>query len=141
MINQIKEDMKQAMRDKDKVKLSTLRMLITTLENERINKKVDELEQDDVYTCINRNLKQLDQEVEAIIKADRELGTQEEQRKILQSYLPLQLGEEEIRQYVQQVMDAEEPVTVTFGQLMKALSDLKGMADMKIVSKVAKEMF
>lgn len=141
MINQIKADMKQAMKDKNKVKLSTLRMLITTLDNERIKLKVEELSEDAILTCINRNLKQLDQEIESVKNAGRELGTQLEQKEVLMSYLPKQLTEEEVTLIVRQAVIEVKSEGENFGGVMKRLSGLKGQADMKLVSKIAKEKF
>lgn len=139
MITQIKNDMKQAMKDKDKAKLSTLRMLLATIETERIKLKV-ELSNDDVITCINRNLKQIDQEIESLEGADRDISSQEKQKEVLMSYLPKQLSEQEVKEAVEVVVLLQKINGGNFGSVMKALSaDLKGKADMGLVSKIAKQ--
>jgi uncharacterized protein len=141
MINQIKEDIKQAMRDRDKVRLSTLRMLMSTMDNERIKLRVDELNEEQSITCINRNLKQLDQEIESLIKANRNFADALLQYEILHEYLPQQLSEEEIRENVAGIVTIVKTEGGKFGDVMKSLSVLKGKADMKLVSKIAKELF
>jgi uncharacterized protein len=140
LINQIKADMKQAMRNKDKVTLSTLRMLLATIDNERIKLKRD-LTDDDVITCINRNLKQLMQEIDSLADANRSIDNQLEQRAILVDYLPKQLTEEEVRALVREAVIEVKLEGGNFGQVMKQLSDLKGKADMKFVSSLAREKF
>jgi uncharacterized protein len=138
MINKIKNDMKEAMKNKEKVKLSTLRMLLSTLENERIKLQVEELSNDDVITCINRNLKQLEQEIESLVNASRSIDSQLEQKQVLVSYLPEQLTEDEIRKEVAHAVNL-----VAKGEIknpMQYLSQkLKGKADMKLVSQIVKE--
>jgi uncharacterized protein len=141
MISQIKEDMKQAMKDKNKVKLSTLRMLLATLENERIKLKVEELNEEQIITCINRNLKQLGQEIDSLTGASRDIDNQLKQKEVLMSYLPEQLTEEEIRYIVIELSEMVKTYGGNFGELMKKLSSLKGEADMRLVSKIAKEVF
>ncbi|EOO11296.1 GatB/YqeY domain-containing protein [Bacillus cereus] len=138
MIKTIKDDMKQAMRDKNKVKLSTLRMLIASTEKERIASKVEELSSEAVITCINRELKAIGQEIEGLVLAGRDTSSQEEQKEILMEYLPKQLTEEEIAEKVREAT-ATAP---NMGLAMKQLSaELKGKADMSLVSKLVKEAF
>ena len=140
LIQQIKEDIKQAMRDKEKVKLSTLRMLLSTIETERGKKGISTIEdfsQDEIIGFINRNIKQLDQEIDSILTAERDPASQYEQRTILQAYLPKQLTDEEIIAAVAKVIQEAENV----GQAMKLLSSLRGKADMKKVSQFVKEGF
>ncbi|MGG1146903.1 GatB/YqeY domain-containing protein [Bacillus wiedmannii] len=138
MIKTIKEDMKQAMRDKNKVKLSTLRMLIASTEKERIASKVEELSSEAVITCINREIKAIGQEIDGLVLAGRDTSAQEEQKAILMEYLPKQLTKEEIAEKVREVT-ATAP---NMGLAMKQLSaELKGKADMSLVSKLVKEAF
>ncbi|PFT50891.1 MULTISPECIES: GatB/YqeY domain-containing protein [Bacillus cereus group] len=138
MIKTIKEDMKQAMRDKNKIKLSTLRMLIASTEKERIASKVEELSSEAVITCINREIKAIGQEIDGLVLAGRDTSSQEEQKAILMEYLPKQLTEDEIAEKVREVT-ATAP---NMGLAMKQLSaELKGKADMSLVSKLVKEAF
>ncbi|MDM5370444.1 GatB/YqeY domain-containing protein [Bacillus bombysepticus] len=138
MLKTIKDDMKQAMRDKNKTKLSTLRMLIASTEKERIASRVEELSSEAVITCINREIKAIGQEIDGLVLAGRDTSAQEEQKAILMEYLPKQLTEEEI---IEKVREATATAP-NMGLAMKQLSaELKGKADMSLVSKLVKEAF
>lgn len=142
MINKIKEDLKRAMKDKDKEKLSALRMLLSTIDAERSKQGVDSIEDfsdDQVIVFINRNLKQLFQEINSLENANRDYSAQEKQKEVLQSYLPRQLNEEEISQEIEKAIGEIVATGGNFGLLMKSLSVLKGKADMGLVSKLAKQ--
>lgn len=142
LITQIQSDTKQALLNKEKAKLSTLRLLIADLEKEKVTLKlstVSELKDEQVTTVINRSIKKLDKEIESYIAVGRGVESQESEKKVLQSYLPEQLSEAEIREIVKHSFDL-----VTRGEIknpMKYLSQrLKGRADMKLVSEIAKEL-
>jgi uncharacterized protein len=145
MIKRIKDDMKQAMKDKNKEKLSTLRMLLATIETERGKQgleSIGDFTDEQVIGFINRNLKQLGQEIESLIKAGRNIDPQLQQVEFLKEYLPKQLTDEEIAKEVElAIADVRAEAGNNFGLLMKHLSGLKGKADMSIVSKLAKEMW
>lgn len=145
MIVQIKNDIKQAMKDKDKEKLSTLRMLLSTIDTERGKQglaSIEDFTDEQVIGFINRNLKQLGQEIDSLVKADRNIDSQLLQSEILKTYLPKQMTEEEITEAIEQAIgEVRAEAGNNFGLLMKHLSDLKGKADMSIVSKLAKEMW
>jgi uncharacterized protein len=144
-VDDIKKDMVQAMKDKNETAKSTLRMLLATLENEKVQQKlkhVSELSSDQVITCINRNIKQIDQEMEHLKNADRDTSNQEQQQAILVSYLPKQLTEEELEQRVDEIVKATKMAGGNFGLAMKEISaKLKGQADMKKATQLAKGMF
>ncbi|EPC8411052.1 GatB/YqeY domain-containing protein [Bacillus thuringiensis] len=134
----IKNDMIQAMKDKDKVKVVALRMLLATFEKERIALKVPELNEDQIITCINREIKAIDQEIEGLVKAGRSTLDQEYQKTVLQAYLPKQLTQEEVVALITEVVGR----TSNMGMAMKELTpQLKGKADMKQVSQLVKEAF
>jgi uncharacterized protein len=145
MITTIKNDMKQALKDKNKEKLSTLRMLLSTIDTERSKQglaNVEDFTDEQVIGFINRNLKQLGQEIDSLVKADRDTGSQLRQVEFLMEYLPKQLTEEEIVEAVEQAIgEVRAEAGNNFGLLMKHLSSLKGKADMALVSKTAKEMW
>ncbi|HHB2481383.1 TPA: GatB/YqeY domain-containing protein [Bacillus cereus] len=134
----IKNDMIQAMKNKDKVKVVALRMLLATFEKERIALKVPELNEDQIITCINREIKAIDQEIEGLVNAGRSTTDQEYQKTVLQAYLPKQLTQDEVVALVTEVVGR----TANMGMAMKELTpQLKGKADMKQVSQLVKEAF
>ncbi len=142
MITQIKNDIKQAMKDKDKVKLSTLRMLLSTIETERSKKVIESVEDfsnDDIIGLINRNIKSINQEIDSLISANRDYSKQEQEKLVLLSYLPKQLTTEEVLNEIAHAIKLVENGEVK--NPMQYLSQkLKGKTDMKTVSNLLKEI-
>ncbi|EGI0438595.1 GatB/YqeY domain-containing protein [Listeria monocytogenes] len=71
LLDKLNEDMKQAMRDKEKEKLSVIRMLKAALQNEAIHQGVKDLTPDDEVTVISRELKQRRDSLAEFDKAGR----------------------------------------------------------------------
>lgn len=140
LINKIQNDTKQAMLNKEKAKLSTLRLLIAKLEKTKVALKlsnVNELTDEQVQSVINKNIKELDKEMESYIAVGRTTESQETEKEVLLSYLPKQLTKQEITDIVKEVMIVNE----SLGMVMAELSSrLKGKADMKLVSQIVKEL-
>lgn len=139
LILQIKKDIVQAMRDKDKAKLSTLRMLVATIEKKQIESKggLTDLE---VIESIGKNLKQLNQEIEALVNANRETTSQKIEKELLLSYLPQQLTEAELQSEVDVIVGLTKSQGQSMGVAMGiASTQFKGRADMKLVSKLVRE--
>lgn len=143
LVDSIKKDSIQAMKEKDKFKLSVLRLLIAEFEKERILKTVDELTEEQVLSVINRQVKKLEKEKEAYEKAGILSDAQDKEKEILLRYLPVQLSEEDIRSFVSEYIEGIKATpNPNFGMVMKGLTQqLKGKADMKFVSQIAKEEF
>lgn len=145
MITTIKKDMVQAMKDKNKNKVTTLRMLLSTIDTERGKlglKDVSDFKEEQVIGLINRNIKQINQEIDSLKIAKRDFSMQQEQKTILEEYLPAQMSAEEILSYVNSAISAEGFTDKSQkGKLMGILSkQLKGKADMGLVSKFAKDL-
>lgn len=140
----IKEDMKNAMRAKDTGTLTMLRIVLGELENKKVELKlkvVEELSAEQVEGVLVSQLKKLNQELDGLKSAGRATDKVEAQQDIVKKYLPEQLGEEQLIDIIKQKID-ELGVTSPAGQgkLMGALSkDLKGKADLGIVSKLVRE--
>lgn len=145
MITQIKKDMVQAMKNKDKDKLSTLRMLLATIETERGKvgiSTVEDFSNEQIETLINRNIKALNNEIQSVLAVGRDASKQEIEKEVLLAYLPTQLTEEEIRSYISGCAERTHQIGASFGTLMRVVStELKGKADMGLVSRIAKEEF
>lgn len=96
MDQKIKDDLKTAQLDRDEVKVSTLRLLLSEINNARIAKGAD-LEDSDIISVVQREVKKRKESVEAFRNGGREEQAQKEEAemKILQDYLPaqMQLGE------------------------------------------------
>lgn len=139
----IQADVKEAMRAKDKERLSTLRMLLSAVKNEKIEKKSD-LTEDEFLTVVKRLVKQRKDSAGQYRDAGREeLAAKEEAEiEILESYLPKQASEEEIRSAIAAQIEAEGlegPKAI--GAIMRAMMQRFGAsADGGTINRIAREL-
>ena len=141
MVEKLKQDMIEAMKAKDKDRLTTIRMIKGDLDKEHIDKK-REINDDLLIEVVNRGIKQRKDSIAEFEKGGREDLVEKTQAEIdiLQSYLPEQLSEEEILSIIDeafQLVNPEGPRDM--GKIMKEIQPkLKGRADMKHVSELIK---
>ena len=140
----IQNDMKEAMRAKDELKVSTLRLLVGAIQNFAIEKESTSYEpsDEDVIGVIQKQVKQRKDSIESYKSGGRvELAQKEtKELKILQSYLPAMMGDEEVEKLVESAIKetgASSPSEI--GQVMGKLIALKGKADMGKVSSIVKQ--
>jgi uncharacterized protein YqeY len=141
--NQINDQLKEAMRGGDKFRTETLRGLKSAIRYAEIETGA-ELDDAGVTGVIVKQAKQRRDSIAEFEKAGRADLVEKEanELKILETYLPAQLTEAEIRARAQAVID-ELGVTgaAGMGQVMKRLTaDLKGQADGKVVSQVVRQL-
>lgn len=138
---QINNDLKDAMRAKDEVKVSALRMLKSEIKNTEIEKK-SELTDDEVLKVVAKKVKQHKDSMDSFAtggRADLVAGEQA-QMEVLQKYLPAQMDEEKVRELVKAVIAETNATVKDFGKVMKeVLARAKGQTDGSVVSKLAKE--
>lgn len=142
IIDRLKEDMKSAMKAGDKVRLGTIRMLISELKNARIAKG-DDLTEADEQKVLASYAKKRKESMETYGEGGRQDLVDKEQAEydITLSYLPERLGEEELKAIVRKHVEAAEGGPQAFGQVMKAvLAEVGSQADGKTVSALVKEM-
>ena len=138
----VEEAVKSAMRERNKEKTSTLRMALSELKKEEIDRR-EEITNEDSIKILQRMIKQRKESKAQFLDAGRsELADKEnEEILILQDFLPEQLSEEAIKIIVLEAISetqAKEPQDM--GKVMGTLkSKIKGNADMGIVSKIVKE--
>ena len=138
----VEEAVKSAMRERNKEKTSTLRMALSELKKEEIDRR-EEITNEDSIKILQRMIKQRKESKTQFLDAGRsELANKEnEEILILQDFLPEQLSEEAIKVIVLEAISetqAKEPQDM--GKVMGVLkSKIKGNADMGIVSKIVKE--
>jgi uncharacterized protein len=100
---QLRADMVAAMKSKDELRLSTLRMTLSAITNEEVSgKAARELSDDDVLKVVAREAKKRREAAEAFEEAGRnELADKERaEGAVLDEYLPAQLGDDEIASIV-----------------------------------------
>jgi hypothetical protein len=144
----LKEQMKDAMRAKDHVRLAVIRGLLTAMTNEAISKGKGPdgvLSDNEVLAVISRAAKQRKDSIEQFEKGGRpELAENEKaELVVLETMLPAQMNEEDIRAAAQ-AKATDMGITNKSGanQLMGALmKDLKGTADGTVVKAVVDSLF
>ena len=140
ILDQIEKDYEQAFKAKEKNVVSTLRMLLAALKNEKIKKK-DHLADEDIIRVIKSEIKKRKEAIEEYNKADRQelASIEEKELNILEEYLPAQMSEEEIRQQVKQIL-AEVEDKESLGKVMGVvMAELKGQADGSLVKQIVEE--
>lgn len=142
MVEQINNDLKEAMKTQDKFALSVLRMLKSALQLEKISLKRELLDQD-VLMVIKKNVKQRKDSIAEYEKYGKteEMENLEKEIQILQKYLPEELTEEQIDAKILEVFESVNPTSMKdMGPIMKTLTEQIGtVADMSLVSKKVKE--
>lgn len=100
-IEKIQEDLKNAQLDKDEIKVSTLRLLLSEIHNLEIHKG-GEVSDTDIISVIQREVKKRKEAAEGFRSGGREDAAQKEEAeaKILESYLPAQISNEELTEIV-----------------------------------------
>ncbi|MEN9912317.1 MAG: hypothetical protein RI956_761 [Pseudomonadota bacterium] len=139
--NNITEDMKNAMRAKDTVRLGTIRMLLAAIKQKEVDERLEP--SDAVVTAIiEKSIKQRKDSIAQFASAGRQDLVDQEQAElaILQTYMPAQMTIDEITLAVAQVkLEIGANTVQDIGKLMGALkSKLAGKADMTQVSAAAK---
>src|SRR5680860_102134 len=136
-------DMIEALKGKEKLKLSTLRLIRAAIKNAEISKR-DKLTEDEVIGVVTSNLKKLEESLDIFTKAQRpELaGKAKKEIEIVKQYLPEQLSEEEIKKIVEETFlkfkfKGLQDIGLAMREIMP---QLKGKADGKIVNKMVREL-
>lgn len=145
--NQIKEEIKEAMRSKDALRLETLRGLSSAFTNELVSLKrtpQSELSDEEALAVIKRAVKQRKDSIEQFIKGGRsDLADKEKSELvILEAYLPASMPREEV---LRLALAKKEELGVVdkskIGMFMGALmKELKGKADGDTVKSVVDEI-
>jgi len=139
--NKIIEDMKQAMRDQNKAKLQTIRLITAAIKQKEVDERVEVSDQD-VLTILDKMVKQRRESIKQYEAAQRqELADQEAfEIGIIQTYLPEALTETEIDALITQaIQDTQANGPQDMGKVMGILKPkLQGRADMGAVSQVIK---
>ncbi|GEK90648.1 GatB/YqeY domain-containing protein [Alkalibacterium kapii] len=141
-LDQLNQDMINAMKQKDKEKLSTVRMLKSALQTEQINKG-EELTEEEELTILAREKKQRMESLNEFKAAGRDdlVLKLEKELFVVNGYLPEQLSEEEVRAIVQETISKTQASSMQdMGKVMGALMPkVKGKADGSLVSSIVKE--
>lgn len=136
------DDMKAAMKNKDKDRLSVIRMLRAAVLNEEKNKG-RELNDDEIIEVLSREAKKRREAIPDYEKGGRQdqVDKLKDEIEIVMEYLPEQLSEEEIQQIVRNtIKELGAESMKDMGKVMgKLMTQLKGKADGKVVNKIVRQ--
>lgn len=142
MKEQILNDLKNAMKNQDKERLSVIRMLKGAIQMEELNTK-KELQDDDIIGIVAKQIKTRKESILEFEKGNRNDLIEKTQAEIaiLEEYMPEQMSEEEVMAEIEKAFDLLKPTSPSdMGKLMGHLTPiLKGKADMGMVSKIIRE--
>ena len=137
----INSEMISAAKARDKIRLSTIRMIKAALHNKEIDLK-RELNDEELLQVLSSIVKQRKDSIEQFGKAGRTelVEKEEEELKVVQGFMPEQLSEEEIETEIEKAIEEVGAVSIKeMGKVMKVvMSKLTGRADGKIVSEKVK---
>ena len=129
----IKDDVKQAMRDKNESRLSTLRMLSAAIQRREVDERI-QLDDAQVMAVVEKLIKQGRESIEQYVKGGRQELADKESGEIavLQAYLPQPLSAAEIDRLIVETVAATGASSVKdMGKVMAVLKPkLQGRADM-----------
>lgn len=142
LLERINDDMKQAMKNKEKEKLSVIRMIKASLQNEAL-KFGHELTEEEELTVLSRELKQRKDSLHEFDKAGREDLVEKirTELKYVELYMPEQLSEEEVVEIVKQaISETGASSKAEMGKVMAAvMPKVKGKAEGSLINKLVQQ--
>lgn len=135
----ISQQIQAALKSGDSLRASTLRLLSSSLHNEKIAKMHD-LTQEEEIAIVRRELKRREEAVEAYKKGGRQDSAEKEEKEaeILKEFLPEQMDESELSDLVNKVI--EESDSKDFGRIMgEIMKRVAGKADGRFISEIVRK--
>jgi uncharacterized protein YqeY len=140
---QLQDDLATAMREGDVTKRDTLRMLNAAIKQEEIDRRI-ELDDAGVEAVLTKQAKQRRESIDDAKRAERLdlVADEEAELAIVESYLPQQMSEDEIRELATNVItDMNASGSQDMGRVMgRLMPELGGRADGRLVSQVVREL-
>jgi len=139
----IMDDLKKAMKERKEVKVRTLRMVIASIKNWEVE-NTKEIDDDGMIAVLLKEAKRRKEAIEEYRKAGREdlAKAEEEELKIIESYLPERMSEEEIKELVLKTIEEVKATSPKdLGKVMKVIMPkVKGRADGKLVNEMVRKI-
>ncbi|QXE00469.1 GatB/YqeY domain-containing protein [Terribacillus sp. DMT04] len=140
LTERLNQDMKTAMKARDKETLSVIRMVKASLQNEAIRTGNDTLSEDEELTVLSREVKQRKDSLQEFQEAGRDdlVQKQEAELQVLKGYMPEQLSEEELEDVIKQtITEVGATSKKDMGSVMSAvMPKVKGKTDGSLVNKI-----
>ena len=141
LLSDIKQDLKQAMLEKNDLVRDTIRMFLSEVQRYEIDNK-EEVDDTKALQIINKMIKQRNDSISQFRDGGRDDLADKEQSEvdILSKYKPAQLSEEEVSEKVNEAIEQSGASSMQdMGKVMGQLKSLAGSADMGLISKLVKE--
>ena len=142
LLERLNSDIKHAMKNKEKDKLSVIRMIKSSIQNEAI-KTGNELSEDEELTVLSREVKQRKDSLHEFDKAGREDLVEKIRTELqyVELYMPKQLSEEEVSEIVKQaISETGASSKAEMGKVMAVIMPkVKGKADGSLVNKLVQQ--
>ncbi len=142
MVEKLEKDMIEAMKNKDKDKLTVIRMVKASLKQEQIDHK-KEINDDLLIDVVNKQIKMRKDSITEFEKGNRQdlIDKTKSEINVLLEYLPEQLSKDEVISIIDKIFAEVKPEgPKDMGKVMgMAQGQLKGKADMKEVSTIIRE--
>jgi uncharacterized protein YqeY len=139
--DRIQQDVKDAMRAKDKARLGAIRLITAAIKQREVDERI-ELDDAQITAVLDKMAKQRRESISQFEKAGRDdlIAQEVMELDIIQSYLPEQLGEDEINALIDNAIQATGAISIKdMGKVMGQLKPkLQGRADMGAVSALIK---
>ena len=147
LLDLIKEDLKIAMKAKDSLTVSTLRMVTSAIKNVEINNRASDssgsINESEIIQLISKMIKQRKESAEIFSTSDRkDLEKKEnDEIKIIQKYMPLQIDDSKINSILDEAIEETDSVQIRdMGKVMSFLKDnYSGQMDFGKVSGMLKD--
>jgi uncharacterized protein YqeY len=138
----LNEEMKQAMRSADKLRLSTIRMIRSAIKNKEIEQR-KKLDDEAIFKVIQGMVRKSEESIEQFKAGGRMDLVEKEQKEVetMKSFLPQPLSREEILKIIDQTIEETQASSLKdIGKVMKSvMPKLEGKADGKLINQMVKE--
>lgn len=143
LLERLNNDMKQAMKNKEKDRLTTIRMIKASLQNEAIKSGNQQLSDEEELTVLSREVKQRKDSLQEFEKAGREDLVEKilTELKHVEIYLPKQLSEDEVAEIVKEaIAETGAASKADMGRVMAVIMpQVKGKADGSLINKLVQQ--
>ncbi|QKJ23621.1 GatB/YqeY domain-containing protein [Poseidonibacter lekithochrous] len=140
---QLKDDVKVAMREKNVVKRDSIRAINTMIKQIEVDERI-ELTDEDIIKLIQKGIKQREEAVTQYKAASRDdlVAKEQEQIDVFSIYLPAQLSDEELEAGMKEIVEAVGATSMKdMGKVMgQATKKFAGVADGKRINEVTKKL-
>ena len=140
---QLNSDYKESLKAREKLKVSTIRLMLSEIKYAEIAKR-DELSEEELLGVISREARKRKESIEEFAKGGRQdlVDKEKYELSVIEAYLPQQLSEQEVRRMIEgAITEVGASSPGDLGKVMSTLMPrLKGKADGKQVNQIVREM-